>query len=95
MKSPRELARRAEQFVPPAVRRQAKLVNEQIAAGNKMISAVQNMESTAQSITDKIADSVGPILAKLTGSLDELTNTLKTTGRVNMPPEPGLASGPP
>jgi hypothetical protein len=75
-RTPEALTRVAAAVVPPELKRQATLVNKQITTGFKLIGAMQNLENTAQTITKEIAARVGPILEKLTGSLDGLTTEI-------------------
>jgi hypothetical protein len=79
--TPEALAAAARRAVPPAVLRQAKLTNQQIATGRMMIKTVQTMEKTANRVTKEITGIMKPALemfsikvSDLTGALIENTN---------------------
>lgn len=74
--TPQQLARMAAEVVPSALKKQAALINQQIASGNKMIGSMQNLEQMAQRLTNTVAAKVGPLLEKLTGALDDNTKSI-------------------
>jgi hypothetical protein len=74
--SPDALARTAAGMVPGSVKAQAALQNQQIATGRNMVKSLHNLEKTAQGMTKKITDMIGPVLEKFTGNLEELTKVL-------------------
>ena len=74
-----EMSRRAAQVVSnmgPNLRQQAALMDKQLAVGNKLATAVMNMEQSAANTTSAFTNLAGKPITNLSKSLEKFTAKL-------------------
>lgn len=60
--------------VAPNIEKQAALMSQQIALGNKILPTVQKLDGTMSNTLTALTTSIGPSLGKIAGALEKLSS---------------------
>lgn len=74
--TPAKLAMAASKVTSQALKDQAKMSNEQIRNGTKLLGGMKNLEQAAQNMTNEFTKVFAPLLAKLGEGFEGLSETL-------------------
>ena len=77
--TPAKLAAAASQITSQALKDQAKMSNDQIRNGTKLLGGMKNLEQAAQNMTNEFTKVFAPLLARLGEGFENLSETLTET----------------
>ena len=77
--TPAKLAMAASKATSDALKDQARMTNQQIQNGTKLLGGMKNLEQAAQNLTNEFTKVFAPLLARLGEGFEDLSETLTET----------------